>query len=393
MARTSLWHLIVPGFAAFMAVVLWFVVGDAQPRLTFGIVALSGLVIGWFTIGRHGWHSRPAANAFIIILIVVSGLACAAETPMAIIQCIAYPLVWVLSPSTRWAVVNNAAVALSVAIGFYFGLAEGIAGIPETLTTVVLSFAFSMAVGYWIVSISVQNNQRRELLETLEATREQLAAAHHDAGVQQERERLAREIHDTVAQDLTGIVLLTQRASRELTSGELDAAGARLQQIEHGARQALTDARTLVASTAAGLDGDIGSALTRLGERYTRESEIVVTVTVAGGLHLDRTAEVVLLRCAQESLANVRKHAAASEASIVLRQVDHSVELTVRDDGRGFIDAGLGFGHAGMRDRLALMGGELSVVSAEREGTTVTALLPLTPTAIPPLAAAPRSLP
>jgi signal transduction histidine kinase len=87
--------------------------------------------------------------------------------------------------------------------------------------------------------------------------------------------------------------------------------------------------------------------------------------------------EVVLLRCAQEALANVRNHAGAASVTIDLRRVDDMIELVVQDDGVGFDPAAdsTGFGIAGMRERLALAGGELSICSPETGGTLVLARL------------------
>ncbi|WP_235671880.1 histidine kinase, partial [Aeromonas veronii] len=135
----------------------------------------------------------------------------------------------------------------------------------------------SRALGLWISSIAALSESRQHLLDELQATQESLAAAHRAAGVSSERERIARDLHDTIAQNLAGIVMLTQRSRRDLTAGRLD--DDRLALIEDSAKDALEESRTLVAAGAAGLaSGGLGAALHRLGERFGRETGIVVAV-------------------------------------------------------------------------------------------------------------------
>ena len=238
---------------------------------------------------------------------------------------------------------------------------------------------FSIALGLWITSIAVRSHERQRLLDERRATQDELAMVSRDAGVSSERERLAREIHDTIAQDLTGLVLTTQRARRELADGALPALDEQLAILEENARSALAETRALVAATAPiGLaTGGIGDALDRLGARFARETGLAVTVSATGLPALDRDTEVVLLRCAQEGLANVRKHARAGAASLTVAADDDEVTLEVRDDGSGFDPGALsaGFGLSGMRERLALVDGRLAVASGAT-GTTLTVTLP-----------------
>ena len=129
-----------------------------------------------------------------------------------------------------------------------------------------------------------------------------------------ERGRLAREIHDTIAQSLTGLVMVAQRAGNRLEPVDGEAAASvrgDIELMEQMAREALTEARGLVASlTPVEPDAGLAEALRRLATSFERETGVAVTVT-ADAAGLDRELEVVLLRCAQEALANVRKHAKA----------------------------------------------------------------------------------
>jgi len=309
-------------------------------------------------------------SAIVIILLAGAGVACSPN--LATIQAIVFPLLWVSVDPTRWAIAANILLAVTVSVGFLFALGTGPDNLVNTVIIEAISLIGSLALGLWITRISALSHERKNLLEELTAAQDQLAALHRDFGVTSERERLAREIHDTIAQTLTGLVMLSQRAQQELASGVTSALAERLILIEQGARDALVETRALVVAGApVELGGGIVAALERLGTRFTRETGVAVSVEGAVP-ELDRDTEVVLLRCAQEALANIRKHSGASLARINLSMVGGHPTMSVRDDGVGFDPAvpSTGFGLAGMRDRLALVGGTITVDG--RRGTTLT---------------------
>ena len=133
------------------------------------------------------------------------------------------------------------------------------------------------------------------------------------------------------------------------------------------------------AGAAVGVDGGgLAIALRRLGERFERETGILVSVEADDSAVLDRDGEVVLLRCTQEALANVRKHSTASTAALTLTVRDGEVDLTITDDGSGFDPSApsSGFGLTGLRERLALVRGTLAVTASPGGGTTLIASLP-----------------
>jgi signal transduction histidine kinase len=373
----------VVGTVAVMALLL--TVSGASPTHQAGAGgALAALVLAWFTIGIRADGNTVAAVIFIGVLAVAVSVGVAYLPIMATLQAIAYPLVWTLLNRTRNAIIGNIVVALAVGIGFITYLGVSPEAIAETIASVGLSLLFSLAFGLWITQISRLSEQRHLLVTQLHATRDELAAVSRDAGVSSERERLAREIHDTIAQDLTGLVLVAQRARRELVTNNTAATAVQLELIEQSARAALAETRALVASSApVGLTSDgISAALERLAERYSRETQVRVTVSAAELPTIARETEVVVLRCAQEALANVRKHAKASRATIEILALGGDVSLSITDDGIGFdtVSAHTGFGLDGMSERLALVHGKLDVHSSEA-GTTVRATIPLEVTA------------
>lgn len=372
------WHLAVIATAAVLGAVS-VLTADSLTRTVIALVTLSAFVVGWFAIGRDADRGRLRAALFATLIVVVGGVGTLAVPALASFQTIAYPLLWTRSRGLRPAVVANVALAIAVGVGLFVGMGADLPALAQAGTIQLISLSFSIALGLWITQIADRSEERQRLLDELRATQEQLAAVNRDAGVASERERLAREIHDTIAQDLTGLVLLAQRAQRELHAADAEAAAETVATLEEGARTTLAETRALVAATApvSLAAGGLPEALTRLGERFTRETGTPVTVTAGGLPALDRDTEVVLLRCTQEGLANVRKHAKAATASVTLSAREGAAVLTISDDGGGIpADAVPGFGLAGMRDRLALVGGTLEVESSPR-GTRLRVTVPV----------------
>jgi len=196
------------------------------------------------------------------------------------------------------------------------------------------------------------------------------------AGITEERARVAREIHDTIAQSLTGLVMTAQRAN-SIAARAPESLGPTLALMENLATEALAEARTLVASyTPVNVSGGLPATLAVLADRFSAETG--VTVIVSGEApDVDREAEVVLLRCAQEALANVRKHAHARQVRVSIDATDDGAGLTVTDDGVGIgTQAGNGYGLAGMAERVRLVGGTVEVGPDVSGGTTVRVALP-----------------
>ena len=248
------------------------------------------------------------------------------------------------------------------------------------LGTVVLGLAFSVVFGTWISRIIEQSRERAQLIERLEAAQAELAEVSMQAGTLAERQRLAGEIHDTLAQGLTSIVMLLQAADTEIGS---DPAEARrhVGLATQTAREGLAEARAMVAALApAHLEaGPLHEALGRLADRIGAELGIAVRFEVCGPARpLSAPTEVVLLRAAQEALANVRKHARAADVRVILSYEPHNVRLDVRDDGAGFDPEQVsgGYGLRGMRSRILQVGGNLLVRARPGAGTSLSVEVP-----------------
>ncbi|TDN43344.1 signal transduction histidine kinase [Curtobacterium flaccumfaciens] len=360
--------------------------------LTVALVAVI-VVLGWSTrwpafvmlgvlpvaYGAYGWrgYDVPRAAAGFVPLLVLAALVLPAVVPSAaLVQCILFPVAWCQLERTRTAVVVSFAIGIAAGVGLQ--IASGPSALVSTVLIEGVSIAGACALGLWITRIATLSDERRRLLEELRATQDSLAEAHRRAGVTSERERLARELHDTVAQNLAGIVMLTERARGDLAADRVDRLDERLTVLEESARAALEESRTLVAAGAAGVAGDgLGAALHRLGERFTRETGVTVTVD-APDCALDRDAQVVLLRAGQEALANVRAHARADSVHVALHVAAERAGLRIEDDGVGFDPSvpTVGHGLRGLRERLALAGGSCTITSDAGRGTVVEVSLP-----------------
>ncbi|GAA0708516.1 sensor histidine kinase [Dactylosporangium roseum] len=245
----------------------------------------------------------------------------------------------------------------------------------------VIGAAVAVAAVLGYQALYRESEQRRRLIEQLTATRADLAAAEHTAGVLAERERLAREIHDTLAQGLSSIQLLLRAAQRAMP-GQPDVVAGHVEQARQTAQDNLAETRRFIrALSPPALEaGSLPAALQRLCATTGARSGLAVH------FHLDGTAaplptpfEVALLRIAQSALANTVRHAGATRAEVTLSYMEYHVALDVVDNGVGFDPDGDtgpqgddgGFGLAAMRARAAELGGTLTVESAPGQGAAL----------------------
>lgn len=382
MSETRWWDLVVPAVAA--AIVALILVFAAPDLLTRILVAISAalLVVAYFTMGRRlvcGNGSAPLAAVFVILVTISIGIGVAAAPFMAMLQTLAYPLVWVSVRTRRGGIAGSAAIGFGVFVGFLFRGGFTLESFWDGLLSGGLAVVFSIALGLWISSIAEYGEERARLVTELTDAQSQIEALSRDRGAAEERERIARDIHDTLAQTLAGLVLLSERAGRQARDGRTDAAAEAIATIEQTAREALAESRALVARMAAvPADEALAAAIERLAARFRAEVGLAIDVDVAAGVDLDREQQVVLLRCLQEALANVRKHAQATLVTVAVAGDVDGVRMTVRDDGVGFDTsaARTGFGLDGIGDRATLAGGSVEVVSEPGRGAVLTIVLP-----------------
>lgn len=281
-----------------------------------------------------------------------------------------------------------ATAAILLTIGTIFEqLADVDASFTLTNPTIWLFFLMGLAaiiLGIWVSAIIDQSSRRRELIEQLETTQAELAAAERREGVLEERQRLAREIHDTLAQGFTSIVMHLEAAEQALP-GDLDRLQRHLNQARATARASLDQARRVVQDLRPeSLQGrSLPEAIKRSAARWREETGIPLSAQITGSpIPLHPNIEVTLLRAAQEALSNVRKHARATAVQLTLSYMSDVVILDIHDNGVGIDGAepsplSGGYGLQAMRERAGICGGSVVLESDPGEGTTVVVTIPL----------------
>lgn len=379
------WHLVFWVMLAVTVLVSFMAdLSTGRHAVLLGLAVALGL--GYRFVGQPAITSGrqvPAALYRLLLIACVAG-AVAIYPQSMFLMFIAAPQIWLLSERPRNGILFSLLLLATVGSAQVWAAGWTWDGFWEVLPWMFISLVVTVLLGLWIDLVVTQSEQRAELIVELESTRDELATAHHTAGVMAERERMAREIHDTLAQGMTSIVMLAQTASVELSRGATEPAGARLAAIEDTARENLAEARALVAAfTPVALTGaTLTEVLRQQAARFTAETGVDVQVSL--DLPNDEVAvlpqgqQVVLLRAAQEALANVRKHAGATQVRIRLGMSADGVCIEIRDDGSGFepSEPAAGFGLAGMRGRVEESGGTVQVDSTPGRGTRVQVLIP-----------------
>ncbi|GAA2276897.1 sensor histidine kinase [Nonomuraea roseoviolacea subsp. roseoviolacea] len=299
----------------------------------------------------------------------------------------------VLAPSFSWCAVPLLFVCLRLLNAR--GVAVAAAGLTLVVIAAQIKIAQEVDLSLVLAPIGVaamtavvfgelrhESAARQSLIDDLISARETLAESRHRTGVLEERERLAREIHDTLAQGLTSMGILLQAADR-VWEGDPELARAHLRRAARAAAENLEEARRFVRDLQpAGLVGaSLPEALARLCASAGDGTGPPVGFRVAGEQYpLEPEAQAALLRVAQAALANVRDHSGAARAMVTLSYLDGEVTLDVFDDGTGFARPapapGRGYGLRAMRERLARVDGVLAVESVVGEGTAIAATVP-----------------
>ena len=292
--------------------------------------------------------------------------------------------------------VGTAALLAGTEIGGFDNLSEP-GGLPVYVVVLLVNVLVAGTMGGSFAYFSVRNEQRRVALIELAETNRKLSAAlaenadlhsqlltrAREAGMLDERARLAREIHDTIAQGLTGIVTQLQAAQRSADSARHVATSLEL------ARGSLREARRSVqALRPAQLEtAQLPDALRQIVDEWSAQHPVETRFVDTGdGRPLHPEIESTLLRVTQEALANVARHARAGRVGVTLSYMEDVVTLDVRDDGVGFdpaagsvtVEHG-GFGLLGMRQRVGRLAGEVTVESEPGNGTAVSVTVPAIP--------------
>jgi signal transduction histidine kinase len=348
----------------------------SHSALGIGLVAvLATLLAAWHLIWRMPGRAPGNRAYFVAATVLWAGLMLVDPDFLILSLGIFAPLCF---HDVRWG-----AVALIGTGGIWLWLEQVERGsIPWGM---VLAVALFVAAGLLLVAyfdaVVRQSRERQQLIDELQRTQEDLAKAERQAGIVSERQRLAREIHDTLTQGLASIVMLLEAAATSLPS---EASGHRhVERALQTARDNLAESRRVVWAMhpAALADASLAEALRRLITELSEDTGIETEMNVTGtpfGLVADE--ETAVLRVAQEALSNIRKHAEATRVNVTLSYMDDAVVLDVQDDGVGFASheaRSRGAGLRTMRERAETLGGTLTVESSPAEGTTVAFEFPI----------------
>jgi signal transduction histidine kinase len=376
--RTTVgWHVLFGVMVTVTAVIV--VAHDDGP---LPLVLLGVLVVAYVVVALPS-DGRPSVARSVVYLSIAYAVLCA----LAWIDPTTLVLLFALYPQAFLLLDRSASIAATVvlSIGWNLVLVARQHWTPEAWGLQTLSAAgnilFALVIGLFIDGLIREGRARKQLLGELREAQAELAAAERQAGALAERERLARDIHDTLAQGFTSIVMLSQAGEAAASRGDTVSAQRRFGEIQETARENLAEARALVGALAPPALGEAGlpGSLERIVARYRAETGVDAVAAVQGEARaLAPTSEVTALRATQECLANARRHAGARRVEVTLAYDEDGATVTVQDDGRGF-DPGSGrhgYGLDGLRARVESVGGLLAVTSAPGEGTTVRVRVP-----------------
>jgi signal transduction histidine kinase len=404
--RTSMRPVAAVSYAL-LAVLAAFAAGvERAPAVDLALCGAFAVWIGWMTLLPAERRRRGAVVAvFFTGLVALTAALVLRQGLFGFLTPIGYICAFrMLVGPWRMAGVGAVAVVAATAQASELNKATGF-GLTAYAAILALNILL-MCGATWVEQNADKRNQQRDqaLAEAREANsrleaslaenaglHEQLLIQAREAGVLDERQRMAREIHDTIAQGLTGII--TQLQAAEQAADDPGGWRRHFAAATMLARESLTEARRSVeALRPEPLEvGRLGDALTKVAERWTGLHGIPVQVTVTGtGVPMPPEAEVALLRTAQEALANISHHAEASRVWMTLSYLEHQVALDVGDDGRGFDPSAPvspkengGFGLLAMRQRIEGIAGTLQVESEPGGGTTLSACVPAVTKAVP----------
>jgi signal transduction histidine kinase len=376
------WHGL---FAVLVVTTVVVMVAENKQHLGWRLVCVVAIGAAYAVWGRRGMGERdPRAGilymavawGLMIVLMALDGTGTAWILTFGL-----FPQTWAILPRNRAAGTVVAAIVLIGAVRIWNGPRTGDEAIGIAISTVIM-LVLSLTLGLFIDRIIREADSRAQTIDELHRTQDELAVAERAQGVAGERERISREIHDTLAQGFTSVVTLARATELALDRGDLAAVRERLRLIEQTAADNLSEARLIVAEMTPGhlQSRTLSEALQRLVDAVSAESGMAGTLRVEGEpVVLSANSEVVLLRTAQEGLSNVRRHSGATAFDVALSYAaDGPVALVVTDDGVGFDpDAeARGYGLDGATARATEVGGRFDVDSTPGTGSRLRVEVP-----------------
>ena len=376
------WHGL---FAVLVVTTVVVMVAENKPHVGWQlacVVVIGAAYLGW---GRRGMGERDeragtlylaVAWGLMIVLMAIDGTGTAWILTFGL-----FPHTWAMLPRNKAAGTVIVAVVGIALVRLWQGPRTGAEFVGIAISTVIM-LVLSLTLGLFIDRIIREVDERAQTIDELHRTQNELAAVERAQGVAGERERISREIHDTLAQGFTSVVTLARATALALDRGDLAAVRERLRLIEQTAADNLSEARLIVAEMTPGhlQSRTLSEALQRLVDAVSAESGMAGTLRVDGEpLVLSANSEVVLLRTAQEALSNVRRHSGATTFEVSLSYAAAGpVALVVTDDGVGFdpSSGARGYGLDGATARATEVGGRFDVDSRPGAGSRLRVEVP-----------------
>jgi len=335
-----------------------------------GLCALVGLLYRFvFRTGRY--EKNPGiyfGSQFIvlILMLLVGSTSIDALNFLFLIVSLHAALVLTRGAAAAWIAVYyltvSAAVFISSGSNGYYAAAF------YSVAYVVIGF-----FGYILQQTQLTGEHNRELLDELQATQQKL----RDLAVVEERNRLARDLHDSVKQQVFAISM--QLSAARMALSETEKAYQPVLEAERLAQQAGTELTTLIHELRPpGLERkSLADAIREHMDEWSRQNKIASQINIDAGVTVNVQIEQALFRVLQEALANVARHSEAGTTTVTLKSEVEHVILIVEDDGAGFNAKRItrGVGMDSMRERLAAVNGTLEIASEKNKGTRVTAVV------------------
>ena len=360
--------------------ILFVMTGDVSAVQRGSLLGLLAAFAFLLVVGQR--PQTPPRGIYIILglqtLILLAG---AVMLPTINILIVAMSILAISRLSTRrWMLWTGLLVLLNLGIQYYEG------GFPSGVVDGFINGLVIFAFGAFASSLLQADRARLEaqqLFSDLQAAHLQLqeyAAQVEELAVARERDRLSRDLHDTLGHRLTVSIVQLEGAER-LIATEPERASQMVNAVRQQLNEGLSEVRRTVGMlrTTVSTDVSLPKALHALAIEFEKATQLPIRVTVPDSLPaLSEAYRLALYRAAQEALTNVQRHAQASQASLTMDLSAEALTLSVRDNGIGLTDGAdqNGFGLRGMRERIMQLGGSIELRSASGDGTTVQIQLP-----------------
>jgi len=380
-------------FFLFLIAVLIFIYGlsiysSAELRepsrfIPYTILFFIHITLHWYmpyiAISRRKWLLPYLVVQIVLVflLILISGQETVA---LGLYSALAGETIGILEDWRRSLLVI---VGYLILMGVTYSLIWGWAALPGWLFSALLIMLFVLIYVILFVRQLAARLESQKLLTELQEAHAQLAEYAQQVEsltLEAERQRMARELHDTLAQGLAGLVLQLEALEASLERNNPQKAAQIAGQAKERARSTLADARRAI-DDLRDADASTAEAVDREVSRFTTATGIPCQIEMPASLNLSEREGENVVRCISEGLANVARHARATNAWVTIRQENGRLQVTVRDNGQGF-DTGQSvasghYGLLGLRERARLAGGELVVESTPGSGTVLTMNIPL----------------